>query len=846
MISKKFLPMAIFVFGIFTAHASERSEWHKVFPENRVFVGVIISGSDAGSIEVIKDKDRFLIPLEEFIRFSGCSIQKDTAIKIITPIGIVGLSTEDIIDIEGINYLSSSVITEKLKTVVKFDEKEFALFFDLPWRKSDGKKSDYAKEAVVPQAFPPKASVSVLRTEAEYVHDRTSDTVQSTTLVGGRLAGGRWRMQVDDDFAGNHDPKEYAWLYSKEKNLYLLGHQQVGLHPLINPIEFTGFQYAWTNQPADMFAASSDPHELLPRRLQPISSFKGPGPPGGIAELRIDGRIIARQTINLEGSYDFADIPLQSRQLNNIEVFVYERQNPATPIAIHSQTQSASDFMLPKGAVLHLGGVGRDGNLAKNLIDGESGEDNSRASGFYQWRYGISENHTLEAAAMQSAGNHQGMIGMISKLSPTLLTSIGLAASETGAAYDFTFESLKKPWRILGRSQWLGTGFQSENAQDSFDHLVEAGYSETGRFDISVIGRSRRQDGKSNDYILPALSWQPTSRSSLRIRPDSEGDYRADFAYWFNSSARFALSIQDRSYADFSFMPKDNLQIFLDSEFGNSQPELYSVGVSLSSTGKRHSMLYGSLSYADGQIGYKIAGIYGFFPGLMARVEFDSDSIITATQGIRDYRITFGITMDLAFSGGSILPAKTYSVREDRGAIAGKITLNSPEHLSSYTLENIGILLDGRLASKTVSGGSFFIGDLKPGIYRVEVDTEKLPIELTPEKTSVLAQVAEFGVTRADFSLRPEFGIAGRITDSKGNALAGIRVEIADQKGNKIAIAKSDNWGLYRTDGIPVGIYTLKIAPNQFDDPASELPSRVLEIRDDFLFEQNLRIPITR
>lgn len=114
--------------------------------------------------------------------------------------------------------------------------------------------------------------------------------------------------------------------------------------------------------------------------------------------------MVARQTIGLDGVYEFLDLALPSRQLSRIEVLVYDRYNPSVPVAIHERTQSASDFLLPEGAMIHMGGAGRDGNLVRDLLDSRG---DSELAGFYQWRYGVSERFTFETAVQQTADNRQ-------------------------------------------------------------------------------------------------------------------------------------------------------------------------------------------------------------------------------------------------------------------------------------------------------------------------------------------------------------------------------------------------------------------------------------------------------
>ena len=181
-------------------------------------------------------------------------------------------------------------------------------------------------------------------------------------------------------------------------------------------------------------------------------------------------------------------------------------------------------------------------------------------------------------------------------------------------------------------------------------------------------------------------------------------------------------------------------------------------------------------------------------------------------------------------------------MRENRGAVNGRIVIDAPIALPSYDLRDVMIFLDGRTAGRTELGGNFFIGNLRAGVYTVEMDIENLPIELVPERTRFVVEVAAAAVTRIDFVVKPQFGIAGRLTDATGQSLPEVRVAVFDLEGREVGSAATDQFGLYRIDGLPVGSYTLALAP---ESPGADFqpPTRPIEIRDDFLFGQDLVIP---
>ncbi len=814
-------------------------------PREQLLVGAVINGLEVGALDVIRLGVGFLVPLETFAELSGCAVRSEgEAFRFETPIGDAELRPEDLLRVDGVVYLRQEAIEDKLAGRVAFDTTEFALRFDLPWRPDAAAPGDVFLEpaaiARVPDVTPPDLSLSTVELDIYHNRGEERERSNSSVVLNGRLLDGWWRMRYQNDLSGNQSLREYAWLRTQGQRLYLVGQQQVSLHPLLGGLQLTGVQVATTNQPIELFSRSTEARELLPRRVRPLSNIRGVGPPAGSAELRLDGSVIARQTIGLDGVYEFLDVALPSRQVSQIEVLVYDRYNPSVPVAIHQQTQSASDFLLPRGALIHMGGLGREGNLVRDLLDStESGG----LAGFYQWRYGLSDRLTVEAAVQQSADSRQVMAGLVSQFSRNVSLSLGAGGSEDGFGYDLMLEALRPSWRFLARSRLTEAGFLSPEAEETFSHFGEIGYRGASRLDLSLIGRSVKNPSGREEFVLPAISWRPWDPLYLRARPDVEGDYRYDLSYRFGASGRFAVTVEERASATLSFRPARRYRLSLGADFDDDAADRYSAILRRFGSGQRRTSWIAGALYAGDEAGF-LAGVnLALMPGILARIEAESDPQVLGPDGKPDRRVLFGLTADLAFSRGRFMPARALAVRDDRGAIAGRVRIDAPVGFPDYSLEKLEVLLEGLPASQTQAGGSYFVGDLEAGLYRVELDRENLPIELTPERVSFVVEVAPAAVTRLDFVVKPEFGLAGQVTDAAGNSVPGIRVEILDADGQVLDSAVSDRFGRYRIDGLAIGSYTLRVAPRDFTGAHSELPSRRVEIVDDYLFDQDLRLP---
>jgi len=171
------------------------------------------------------------------------------------------------------------------------------------------------------------------------------------------------------------------------------------------------------------------------------------------------------------------------------------------------------------------------------------------------------------------------------------------------------------------------------------------------------------------------------------------------------------------------------------------------------------------------------------------------------------------------------------------------VRVDAPEGFKRPSLAGLRIVVDGKHATRTEADGSFFIGGLGGGIHRVELDPQMLPIELSPIRTVLMAEVAAAAVTQVDLVVRPEYGIAGRVTDTRGNPVGAVYLTLFDETHTRVGTTATDRFGLYRIDGLPMGRYVLRPEPADWSEGGAGLPERKIEILDDFLFDQDLVIP---
>ena len=146
------------------------------------------------------------------------------------------------------------------------------------------------------------------------------------------------------------------------------------------------------------------------------------------------------------------------------------------------------------------------------------------------------------------------------------------------------------------------------------------------------------------------------------------------------------------------------------------------------------------------------------------------------------------------------------------------------------------MLIDGQPRGNLEIDGSFLVSQLQPGIYRVRLDAGTLPLEIHTSNRSFYAEVKAGSVTTVDFDVDILFGLAGQVSQAGQRPLANASVALVDEQGTTQATAMTNQFGYYRMDQVPTGRYRLLIG----DDPAQPLAGRVVEVKDDFLFGQDV------
>ncbi|MDY6897810.1 MAG: carboxypeptidase regulatory-like domain-containing protein [Cyanobacteriota bacterium] len=823
-------------------------------PGEPFLVGIMINGREVGTLDIIEENNTLLIPLETLGELGGFSVkQASNGIEAKTPLGTVNFSPSTIKQINGLSYVSKELLQKKLDISLELNTADLTLLADLPWR--GGSRQPRTNAQLTPDFLAPSTGLSSLRQELTLDTSSRDTNIRTSTLLGGRLAGGTWRLRLNNNFEDQPNLAEYFFYKRSNQFRYQIGRQRLGLHPLLNGLDLTGLQFGYSNLPTQSFGISSSASEILPRRSRPVQTFRGQVPPASVVRLRVGGVIVAEQQVGFNGIYEFLDVRLPVSQANEVELLVFDRNNLRSPIDIRTVRINSSDLLLPAGGNVQLGGVGFSGNLVQdNLFNDFNSDDEGELVGFYQLRQGLSSNLTFEGSLQAIPNSFQGQAGLVWRLAnPVILSaSVGNSFDEVGYAanLDVDFDKLE----INANSQSLPEGYRTGNRESSrerFNHSLELRYRFGNKYNMGFIARSRKDgDSDSSDYILPTFSARPFSKLSLNGRPDIYGRYLFNAFFRPNRDTRLSFNTYGDSYvSDLRYNLNRNYQLSFGTEFGDDADPRYSVGIGHNASNFNNLSWNVGLALSDGEVGPTAGASMRLLPGLFARLNYQAiPSRGGSFTGFDDGRLSLSLTSDMSVAGGRFTPARYSGIGKEHGAIAGKLAVKG--ETEGFDLSNsIVRVYDTRNRSvgstKTDSSGNFFVGNLPEGVYVIELEPEELPIELAVSKTSLVAEVGAAGVTRVDFPVRTEYGVAGKVTDASGQPLKEVRIELVTSTGARVLSGTTDQFGLYRLDGVPVGKYTLRVSPQDSLNSNNTLPKRQVVINNKFVYNQNLQLPVS-
>lgn len=801
-------------------------------------VGLVVDGKEVGSLEAVFVGEQYYLPVTEIARQVGARVTpRDSGLLLDTPGGQAVIPGEELYVRDGEVFISGDCLRKRLATGNRFDASRYAVILQLPWWRESTEAPAHAT-GPTPDRSPPPASLSRLRLDYNYYGSDSYDRHALDYRLDGSLLDGGWRVDVVQDLDQDTYLDEYYWLQARDQSQVLLGRQDAYLHPLFPSAEFTGGQMLLSNRSLEPPHAQAITRSDFARSLaRPQQDIRGQATAGAVAELRVEGRIVARQRVRLDGEFEFLDVAVPSRGYSQIEVFVRNAGSGAL-LEVQDFSRSASELLMDEGHQVALFGAGAAGNVM------EPHEDEEGGVGIAQWRAGVSENLTLEASYQAYHGVNSAELGLVKGFGRRWVGSIGAVADNGGAGGMAELFGYGERWNLEYLGRELSSGYRDAPAASLHDLRYRY------RQDRSLVwgGRARYSDGLDNgdSFVLPGFTWMPHPGVTLGAWPNIDGDYRIDAQYRPTPRDQVTYSYEHdehRVYASHYAGP--GMEYYFDARDRDGHGARFETGMRwFMPSDDRGRFDVAGISTDDGELGYYLRAEKTFLPGIYASLEIrdephrEPDLNEIYIQGLT---VQFRFTMDYSLANGSLVPATMAAGDAATGSIAGRLRVRGglpvPADLDAVTL-----LIDGYPQTVPSRDGRFHLGRLDPGVYRVRLDAQSLPIELVPIEESFWVKVAHGAVTRVDFWVEARFGIAGRLTSSTGERLPDARIKILQADGALAAIVRTDRFGLYRVDGLSPGSYR---AETLAEDTGGVVAAVDFEIEDDFMFGIDLTLPET-
>ena len=797
--------------------------------------GFFLDGKDSGqSISLLPlPQGGYAVDLDQFARRIGTLVQAQGPLLILpTPLGNAQLQTAQAIQHDQHRYFPIAPLAKALGAKIAFDEQEFALKTELPWNPgSAAPGAALSAQQVKPDIYAPSLSLSSWHSEAYFTRLGGSDTLSTYTDLGGALGPGFWRMSYYTNPGGQNRLSNYGWILDQGNGRWMLGEDQLALDPLLPYAQLTGAQYARTNQPGLVYGAAVGADQLVASQLQGGRTVSGgDGPPGGIAELRINGKAIARTAIRLDGTWQFRDVLLRGDE--RVEVALYQRFGDGTPVRIQQVNVASSAQALPAGTVISYGGVGADGNPLDPLV-GTHG-----FGGFYQLRYGLNQQWTLGSTVQRAGGQDYGIVNAVGGFGSLGTWGMTLGRNGSASAWSVSGNGQSKSVSWSGYAIQRGANYFPGYTAESYDRYATLNWNAQADLGLSLSGRDAYDPTLDQNvrFLKPGFSWRPYASLGLSAMPDYFGNYAWNASWLPDARDQVSLSrYSGVNQAQWQHSFRDGYSTTLAATHDGYLGTRYSALLSGLWRGPRPILWTAGLLQGRGRFGYLLDAAVEAIPGLSAHLQVQNDPLNAAIPGVGGLLVQFVLVADFAVTPSGLTRGSMGSYAARVGVIAGRVSGELPANVHWSDLAGVPLLVDGRPRGKLDRDGHYLIPNLAPGVYRVQLDAEHMPIDLVPDTAAPWVQVRAGVTTTANFHVSLRLGFAGRVTRD-GQPLANVAIEILDAQGKAVKTLSSDQWGYYRVDDLPPGTYTVR----------ADGASRSVTLQRAFLYQQDLAVAPAR
>lgn len=816
----------------FCARAHAGFLWQRgVSPGSLLVVGVRVEGREVAVVEALSTPSEVCLPVGDFARAAGISWSAAER-KLVTPLGAVVLTAGELAEYAGELYLCPEVASARLGVLMSFDPAEVVVTLDLPWPLAQ--PAAWVPPPLRPEVRAPAWGLGTVRGDLWVLREGSSTQRAGTALVTGRAVAGEWRVLLDQTQGEGTGLREFLWSRRWERHAVLLGRLYQQISPVFSGFDMVGGQWLWSNEPLPKLPGSGG-GPVLPI-ASALRSFRGPAPVGSVVRLRLDGVVVASQTVGVSGRYEFVDVPVAGRGVAVAEVEIFDRHNLLVPKEVRRELVSAAAMLLPQGRRIQALGVGLAGYLGRDLLAPDS---DLKPAAFYSVRWGATPTLTVEFLTQVRENRYQAGLGWAATPKPWWLLSGEVARGKGGNAYVVESYVFRRSFEVTGRflQQDRGFGLLEPVLWDRHDRSLEVRRFWGRWLELGLWARDATVGSERIRWVRPTAGVSWGSTLFARVFPDSAGDMTGILSLNPHPRWRLAAGVSRTQTYDLQWeLPSAREWVWRTTwETGGSAADRVTTTL-----GNRPTS-WGGLAWRVGvsrsgpHTGAYAEASLRLMGGFFLRAEYQGVPTRAVENTRMRSRLFLSLTADYAYASGLFSPAGSLSVQRETGAIAGRLVAFG----NRVSLAGARVLVRGVGGATTDSEGRFFVGSVPPGVYEVELDPEKLPVELSPRRWRTVVEVLAGVTTRVDFPLEVLLGFAGRVTDGAGQPVPGLKVVVLGGGAQPLASTVTDPFGLYRFDQLPSGRYTVRALGPQ----GETLGERTVELTQ-FLFDQDLQLSV--
>lgn len=857
-------------------------------------------------------------------RSNAKGLNNTSRFSVHTPLGDTQISSEQLLEYNGKQYLALTDL-KKLGITADYNQSDLAVNLYMGWRPPtavdtqtvnkqekppEDQPIDYApsKVGLLGLSFNSSLNASESATRPDHPQS-TSRQFHSNIGAYGYGLGGVWGAKIvgaetDSDtptidsegrFRKNHSfgdtaldsvtnlPSDWEvdnlyWAKSGKNLATRFGVNKpnsLGQGAQTSSSEFTGALVAYSNRDIERHLSYFDDNSssLLQNTSQDYQHLIGIGAPGGVAELRIDGRAVARVQIELDGRYEFLNLDVSQLNLSEtlVEIAIFAYPLARQPIEVRPiflgkrRTNAATDELLVEA------GIGQAGNAL------DSNDKNGTALHLYA-EYGLNNRLAVRAGAntnLQNAENIKQDNDAISwhtgfNYTPSVNSNLDLSYANTpvqelwqtelayhlkkfSANYQYNSRQYSDPKKTSN-----DTTVANKKSLHDQRHQLLLNYTPNSKTNLSLnqyyddLATNNKTDGY---YAYSGITHQFNDELNASINWDTRGDrYNYRFS-WNGDNERhgYASLIDsaglsgDNDSDTVSLRHQANEQISLEQSItyrhgesdllyqGDFSYRFGNFGSNSNSTGGSNAinnlLSIGYSSY-KGQLGWEADWQLTHHNSINFSVGYKHHYVDSIPKEHFDNQLVFdGITLEEtipAWSQNDYLYAKLsfdmfkspkqglklgHYPRQQLGSVIVEVNHPAEPQIDS---ESINFSLNDQqvtasLLASQPNRSQYLISDIKAGDYNLKMDANDLPLEYSSsELPSPRIRVKNYTPTSVPFELKKSYGLSGKLADSK----QGIEIKVF-QQGKLIQTVDSAPYGYFQVFGLPAATYTLQAAGYQ-------------------------------